>query len=358
MKKKTTDNNKCIKTTLLDWIKITLFTGVGMLILLSITMLIVNFVWILIYKTGFITESNFRRVYIFDFTVITILVGCFLTAFVVRYPVVWTNNLVKGIRNIYHGNYGTRLKERKLKPISKVAREFNAMAKQLEITETLSHDFINNFSHECKTPIASINGFAKLLKNDNISEEEKNEYLSIIIDESERLNNLATDILNLSKLENQMILTNTEKFDISEQIRETAAKLYNQTKEKNIEILIEDKCCYVNGNRSMLEIVWQNLLTNAIKFADYGTEIKTEISFDKENVYITVSDKGCVIPQEKQQRLFERFYQGDESHSTKGNGLGLAIVKRITQLHNGNIILKKSDENETVFKVTLKKEPE
>lgn len=356
MKRKTSEHNKCIKTTFFDWIKITLLTGLGMLILLSITMLIVNFVWKLIYNTGFITEANFRRVYIFDFTVITILVGCFLTAFVVRYPVIWTNNLVKGIRNIYHGNYGTRLKERKLKPISKVAREFNAMAKQLEITETLSHDFINNFSHECKTPISSINGFAKLLKNDNLSEEEKNEFLDIIIDESERLNNLATDILNLSKLENQMIVTNIEKVEICEQIRETGAKLYNQTHEKNLEIAIDDGRYYVNGNRSMLEIVWQNLLTNAIKFADENTQIKIRISDDKENVYVSVADKGCVISEEQKNRLFERFYQCDESHSTKGNGLGLAIVKRITNLHEGDIILKKSEENETVFEVTLPKE--
>lgn len=356
--KKKTDKNQCIKTTLLDWIKITLSTGVGMLVLLSITMLIVNFVWKLIYNTGFITEANFRRVYIFDFTLITILVGCFLTAFVVRYPVVWTNNLVKGIRNIYHGNYGTRLKERKLKPISKVAREFNAMARQLEITETLSHDFISNFSHECKTPVSSINGFAKILKNNNLTDEERNEYLDIIIDESERLNNLATDILNLSKLENQIILKDTCKINLTEQIRETAAKLYNQTKLKNLEIIIPEENCHITANAGMLEIVWQNLLTNAIKFACDGSEIIIDIKQNKDNVHITVSDKGCVINEEQQSRLFERFYQCDESHSTKGNGLGLSIVKRITQLHKGDIILKKSDENETVFEVTLPKEYE
>ncbi len=273
-------------------------------------------------------------------------------------PETWTTNLIKGLRSIAHGNYSTRLKEKKIKSFNRVVNEFNAMAKQLEITETLSHDFINNFSHECKTPLASINGFAKIIRNNNLSEEERNEYLDIIIDESERLNNLATDILNLSKLENQTILTNIEKIDIAEQIRETAAKLYTQTREKNLEIVIPDGRCFANGNRSMLEIVWQNLLTNAIKFADNGTQIKITTHQDKQNIYISVSDKGCVISEEQKKRLFERFYQCDESHSTKGNGLGLAIVKRIVNLHEGNIILKKSDENETVFEVTLPKEYE
>ena len=106
---------------------------------------------------------------------------------------------------------------------------------------------------------------------------------------------------------------------------------------------------------NLIEIVWQNLLTNAIKFADYGTEIKTEISFDKENVYVTVSDKGCVIPQEKQQRLFERFYQGDESHSTKGNGLGLALVKRVIDIMQGEIGVESEVGIGTTFTVKIRR---
>ncbi len=353
--KKKTENKQCIKTSFFDWVKITLFTGFCMLILFSVTMLIVSYGWTLLYNLGYITESNYRRVYIFDFAVVTTLVGCAVSVFIVRLPVTWTTNLIKGIRSISHGNYDTRLRERKIKQINKVAKEFNVMAQQLEITETLSHDFINNFSHECKTPIASINGFAKILKNKNLTEQERNEYLDIIIDESERLNNLATDILNLSRLENQMILTNAEKTDITEQIRETVARLYKSNAEKNIEIILSEERHFVNGNKSMLDIVWQNLISNAIKFSDENTVINIDVKTEKNTVIISIKNKGSVISEEQKSRLFEKFYQCDESHATKGNGLGLAIVKRITQLHEGDIVLKKSDENATVFEVTLPK---
>lgn len=211
------------------------------------------------------------------------------------------------------------------------------MAEELGGIEVLRTDFINNFSHEFKTPIISIKGFAEILKDDDLSKEEKNEYLDIIIEESKRLSSLATNVLNLSKIETQVILNDIQRFNIGEQIRQSILLLDSKFQAKNILLDINIEDCYINGNKEMLNQVWVNLLENAIKFNRENGIVSVNIKKKEENIFIHISDTGLGIAKESIPKIFDKFYQVDTSHSTNGNGLGLAIVKKIVELHNGTI---------------------
>ena len=207
--------------------------------------------------------------------------------------------------------------------------------------------------HEFKTPIVSIRGFAKMLRRGDLTDEERVEYLDIIIAESERLAQLSTNVLSLSKIEQQTILTNKTTFNVSEQIRLVIAMLDTKWTDKHISISFDAPELFISGNENMLQEVWINLLDNAIKFSDkYGNVDVTAGKQDKNYVFtftnydISISDKNTT-------HHFDKFYQGDKSHSEKGNGLGLAIADRIINLHNGTIHLEKSNETKTTFVVTI-----
>ena len=232
---------------------------------------------------------------------------------------------------------------------------FNNMANELEQSQMLRSDFINNFSHEFKTPITSIRGFAKMIREHNLSREETDEYLDIIIAESDRLVDLSANVLNLSKVENQTILTNTAEFNLSEQLRRVIVLLENRWEEKNLFINLNCSEVYINGNEEMLKQVWINLIDNAIKFADKDSEINITILQGAKFVSVTVSDRGEVIAPEVLGRIFDKFYQGDTSHGVKGNGLGLAVAAKIVDLHKGSISVIRSDEEQTAFEVRLRR---
>ena len=233
---------------------------------------------------------------------------------------------------------------------------FNMMVRELESNEYLSKEFMSNVSHEFKTPIASIQGFAKLLKDDKLSEEEKQEYIDIIIEESERLANLSSNIQHLSKLENKKELIKKEKVAIDEQIRKCIVILNNKLEEKNIEIgMDEDKDVFVNVNEDMLQQVWINLINNAIKYTQNGGRIDIIIDEFKDKVIVEVKDNGIGIKEENLEKIFDKFYQEDASHNSEGNGLGLAIVSKIIELHKGSIEVKSKVGEGTSFIVTLPK---
>jgi signal transduction histidine kinase len=222
--------------------------------------------------------------------------------------------------------------------LREITDSFNRMAEELEHTEMLRSDFINNFSHEFKTPIVSITGFTKLLKRGNLTEDEKEEYLDIIEEESLRLSAMATNVLNMTKVENQTILTNVSRFNLSEQIRSCVLLLEKRWTDKHIEFSLEFEEEEISANEELLKQVWLNLIDNAIKYSpEYGF-IVIKIRKEEDNWYrVSVGNTGIEIPKEKQQKIFQKFYQVDESHSSEGNGIGLAIVQYITRLHGGEV---------------------
>ena len=227
--------------------------------------------------------------------------------------------------------------------------------RELESTEMLRSDFINNFSHEFKTPIVSIVGFAEILESSDISEEERAQYISTIKEEATRLANMATSVMNLTKIENQSILTDTKSFNVSEQIRSCLLLLERKWSKRNIELDFEIDEYHITANEELLKEVWINLFDNAIKFTDDGGTISVRISEGERELTFDISNTGPTIPIEKQKYIFNKFYQADESHTSKGNGIGLAIVKKIVDLHCGAVTVK-SGYGVTTFTVVLPKQ--
>jgi signal transduction histidine kinase len=268
------------------------------------------------------------------------------------------NRLIHQMNSLASGNFQTRLKYGKPlcdhPTVRGMTESFNRMAEELEHTEMLRGDFVNNFSHEFKTPIVSIAGFAKLLKKGNLSEEKKAEYLNIIEEESLRLSDMAMNVLNLTKIENQTILTDITTYNLSEQIRSCVLLLEKRWESKHLELGLEFDEYNICACEEFLKQVWINLIDNAIKYSpEYGL-IVIRIRQEEEFYYISVANSGDEIPKEKQQRIFEKFYQADESHSTAGNGVGLSIVKSVIDLHGGKVWVE-CKNGITTFHVMLPK---
>lgn len=227
------------------------------------------------------------------------------------------------------------------------------MIKGLKSTENLQKEFINNVSHEIKTPISSIEGFAKLLKEKDLSNEEREEYANIIIEESERLINLSSRILKLSKLQNQDRIINKQQILVAEQIRRAISLLEPKWEKKNIKINVNlEECCFL-GDYELLFQVWINLLDNAIKFLNNDGKIDIKIFSENEYINVMIKDYGMGMKEAEVEKIFERFYQIDKSHSQEGYGLGLAIVKRIVELSEGEIEVKSKEGKGTIVNVKL-----
>ncbi len=232
--------------------------------------------------------------------------------------------------------------------------DFNKMVEELGSIETLKTDFVSNVSHEMKTPITIIKNCAELLQKEQIAEEARIEYAKSIENAATRLSNLISNILKLNKLENQSIVPEMEAYDLCRQLCECILQFEDAWDEKEIvlETQIEDTAM-VRADANLLELVWNNLISNAIKFTGKGGGVTIIQTSDENHVTVVVSDTGCGIAKESVNHIFDRFYQGDTSHSKEGNGLGLALVKRVMELMDGDIqVVSKVGEGST-FTVTL-----
>ncbi len=288
----------------------------------------------------------------------SVLLGAVLTTITSRFPLRPVNAIINAINRLASGDYKTRLCFGK--PLGKhptaveISRSFNNLAEELEKTEILRSDFINNFSHEFKTPIVSIAGFAKLLKYGNLTEEQKAEYIDIIEEESIRLSAMASNVLNLTKVENQAILTGVSEYNLSEQIRNCVLLLENKWSRKNITPELDFGEYIIKANEEMFKQVWINLIDNAIKYGDEGTPMGISITETEDHIFVSISDTGLEIPTELKEQIFRKFYQVDESHSSEGNGVGLAVVHQIVKLHDGDVTVS-SGNHKTIFTVSLPK---
>lgn len=263
-----------------------------------------------------------------------------------------------GMAEISKGNFNVRVSETDKvdmpSEFGELERSFNKMASDLEGIEMFQNDFINNFSHEFKTPIVSIRGFAKQLQNPNLSNAEREEYISIIISESERLTRMSTNILLLSKLENQQIVSEKTSFSLDEQIRRCILLLEKDWSKKNIEFNLDSlNSVTYTFNEEMLSHVWINLISNAIKFSNEGSTISVLLKVENDKIICTVSDNGIGMNDETVSRIFDKFYQGDKSHSGNGNGIGLNIVSRIVTLAGGEVKVSSRDGEGSRFEVYL-----
>lgn len=287
-----------------------------------------------------------------------LIVGGGLSLILGKIPMKPVNVLIDKMNRLASGDFKVRINQShffaKHKSIAELTESFNTMAEELEQTEMLRSDFINNFSHEFKTPIVSIAGFAKLLKRGNLTEQQKAEYLDIIEEESLRLSAMATNVLNLTRVENQTILINVTDYNLSEQLRACVLLLENKWSKKKLEFSMEFSEYDIAANEELLKQVWINLIDNAIKFSPEYSTIEILVDETASDLQICIRNFGSEIPPEQQERIFNKFYQGDESHSSIGNGIGLALVKRIAELHHGTVSVS-SKNSVTEFTVILPK---
>jgi len=266
-----------------------------------------------------------------------ILSAVFIT-FIIRKTLKPVRALTEGTQKVAQGDFNVELPvdDNKHDEFTNLMDSFNKMARELSLINMLSSDFINNVSHEIKTPISSIQGFATVLLSTNLTDEQK-EYAEIIAYESARLTKLTTNILNLTKLENQVIVTDKEDFYIDEQIRHSYVLLQNEINEKNIEIDFDLSQVQFNGNPELIQQIWNNVLGNAIKFSKKNGLIVVSCQKNDGQAIVSIKDNGIGMSTETIKHVFDKFYQGDKSHSGQGNGLGLSLVKRIVELCNGRI---------------------
>lgn len=328
-----------------------LFAAMVFVIMLS-TMTLGFFGTYFLVDHGIVTGVKIERLPLFLFCIISILIGTLLAAVFSRLPLKPLREIMAAVDKIADGDYSARIDLKGTEDFKTLSQKFNHMAEEIGSVEMLRSDFVNNFSHEFKTPIVSIRGFAKALKWDDLAPEEREEYLDIIISESERLSDLAANVLYLSKIETQTILTDKTKFNVSEQIRLVIALLDQKFLEKHIEIIFDCREFFIRGNQEMLKQVWINLLDNAIKFSPENGTVTIQIHQAQEHLVFRILDQGCGMSQETMAHIFDKFYQGDISHSTSGNGLGLAIVKKIVELHGGTVSVSSSGSGST-FEIKL-----
>ena len=289
------------------------------------------------------------------FTLTSIIIGIVLAFLLGRIIFKPINKIVDAMSSLAEGDFSTRIKLGNYDEAKKIETSFNTLAEELEKTEILRSDFINEFSHELKTPIVSISGLIALMKSEELDEAEKKKYLAVMEEEANRLTAMTSNALYLSKLETQGILTNLKKYNVSEQIRSCVLLLERKWEKKELIPSLDFDEYELYANEDMIKEVWLNLIDNAIKFADKGSEFEIAIKEVDEHLHISVSNYGPEIPESEYKAIFGKFYQVEKSRSTEGNGIGLSIVKHILKLHKADITVE-SKNGKTTFTVIIKKD--
>lgn len=333
------------------------FTG---LIFATVTVMIiaVTVIWIGLFEAGMILiDPRDRHIPILICLIVSLVLGAVIALFVGKLIIKPVVEMCKAFDELSRGNFDCRVPEdQRIEEMKEMATKFNAMAHDLSNIETLRNDFVVNVSHEFKTPLSSIEGYATLLQNQSLAPEKRGHYVKKILDNSRRLSHLSSNILMLSKLENQNIVTGNTEFRLDEQIRKTILSLEDNWEEKDIEFDMELPNIMFVGNEALLERVWINIIDNAIKHSPNNEVIEITLENDENEIKVTVKDNGDGMDDEVQKHIFEKFYQGDSSRKEEGNGLGLALVKRIVDISKGNVTVSSKKGKGAAFTISFPKE--
>ena len=337
-------------------LRLSMLMGIYLIICFAVAALIViAIIWAFDYiEKDFVTKN-----YIVFFLI------CFASATIVGWGVMLiltsrinkeANNLRKTLSGIANGDYSQKYEPiEKYYIFSESVDDFNKMIDALNSMAVLQKNFASNFSHEFKTPIVSVKGYAELLmQNKTLSEEEKHKYLKIIIDESERLSKLASATLLISRLDAKKYVENLTDIRIDEQIEECVLLLDKEFEKLNIDVSLGLQPFTLKGNADLLKEVWINLLTNAIKYNREGGKISVKSRITESNYVISFSDTGIGMDEKEQMHAFDNYYQGNGAESSKGSGLGLSIARRIVELSGGEILLTSKKDVGSTFTVLFR----
>lgn len=286
------------------------------------------------------------------FGVISLVIGLVISYFMSRLIFKPINKIVEGMAKLSHGEYGVRISLDNFGYPKELGDTFNSLATELQNTEILRADFVNDFSHELKTPIASVSSLVSLMKNSQLSPEKQAQYLDIIEEEMTRLSEMTTKILELSRVEKQAILTDERRFNVSEQLRACVLLLEKKWLDKKLELSLDFDEYTVKANEDLLKQVWINLIDNAIKYSPAQAELKISVDKTNEGISVDISNTGKQIAPDEIDKIFTKFYRGKNSQNRDGNGIGLSIVKHIVELHGGTISVK-SENKLTTFTVFI-----
>lgn len=304
---------------------------------------------------GLVTENNRYLLWLTDIILLFMLAGMLLNFLLKQIFGQKIGKLIDAVRKIADGEADAELpfSGKLTDPGPETVNTFNSIASQIRANAEFSKDFAGNFSHEMKAPLGTINGFAKVLKDNSLAEEEKLEYINIIIDESERLSLLSNSILLLSRLEKQTEPVSKEEFNITEQIRQTVATAYHKWNEKNIEIILEGDEVRISANRELTVQIWINLLENSIKFSPVNERVYIKVTKNADCASVSIKNYGHTLSNEEIPHIFDKFYQGSGNKRALGNGLGLNLVRKITELHGGSASARLCDDNSIMITVNL-----
>lgn len=296
----------------------------------------------------------------------SIVIALLLSAIINRALLRPLRHMTLAVEHLADGDFAYRLPEEgalRLREVDEFARGFNVAAAELEGTEMMRAGFIGDFSHEFRTPINSLSGFAQILRDDDLEADERREYADIIVEEATRLAGLSERILLLSKVEAATILPHAEDVDVAEQLRRCALVLETKLESADVRLDLSLDDAHVRGNADYLMQLWMNLLDNAIKFSPAGSRVSVALyggrareegrTGGSDSIAAWISDEGAGMDTDTKRHVFDRFYQGDSSHSAKGSGLGLSLCKRIVELHGGTIEVQSAPGKGSVFEVRL-----
>ncbi len=303
------------------------------------------------FSLGFRATAGFRLMFIVIFCS---AVGTLISKAISKNTINTIQEINRATKEIASGNYNIRINEiSNIEELNGMAENFNLMARDLAMSEIMKNDFINNVSHDFKTPLSAIEGYATLLHNKELSHEKVSDYAEHILYNSHRLTQMTSNILMLSTLDNSKITLKKSEYLLDEQIREVILLYENEWNEKNIDLDIDFEKVSFCGDKEFIMHVLQNLISNAIKFCDTDGKIKMQLQIKESQILFSISNSGTFIDSSDLQRIFEKFYRCDTSRSSKGNGLGLSIAKKVIDLHGGTISVSSEKEIGTTFTVTL-----
>ncbi|MBR2384903.1 MAG: HAMP domain-containing histidine kinase, partial [Clostridia bacterium] len=306
-----------------NYLRLAFIFGVAIILLIAVFFVAVLqyvFVEVNVVSDLDLEETSFG--WIIMIASISIVLGLSLTFIFEKVILKPFYTLLDGLEKLSKGDFSVRIESVKVAGVNGISEKFNSLAEELENTEILRSDFVNDFSHEFKTPIVSVSSLISLMKKGDISKEKQQQYLSIIEEEINRLSDMTTNILNLTKIENQGILTGKTEFNLSEQIRKCLLLLEKKWAKKDLQLDVDFEEYDVVANEDLLKQVWFNLIDNAIKFSKKDGVLKIAIEKNQEGLSVFVTNEGPEIPKEDYEKIFQKFYQTKYTTKKEGNGIG------------------------------------